>query len=137
MKSGAKQANLVVEMYQFCLKFPSVRTDRPRRRILLFTATVLPSSASGYEWSKTKHMLLMMQSFLYFCLLFIRCRCSSSSVLLTHLLFHFSQKFCIIFLIQRVWSFQTFFFKFLSEIIIFVDQPHVNMNFMLCIVLGF
>jgi hypothetical protein len=64
-------------------------------------ATVLPSSAPGYEWSQTKHILLMLQSFLYFCL-FSRCICPFNSLLLSHLPFHFSQQFCIIVLMQTV-----------------------------------
>jgi hypothetical protein len=62
---------------------------------------MLHSSAPGCECSKTKLILLVLQSFLNLCLVF-HYTCPFSRLLLTHLLFHFSQQLCIIVLMQRV-----------------------------------
>ena len=99
---SAKQANLVSETYQCCLKFPLVRADRPRQRILFFAEklpcypAVLRATNAGKQ-----NTLLMLRPF-SISVLFFRCRCPFNSLLLSHLLFHFYQQFCIIFLMQKV-----------------------------------
>ena len=78
----------------------------------------------------------MLRSFLNFCFIFslqmsiqFSTVVSSSLSFLSTILYYSSN--------AKSLMFSYFYFVFLSEIIIFVDRPYVNMNFMLCTVLGF
>ena len=133
---SAKQANLVSETYQCCLKFPLVRADRPRQRILFFAEklpcypAVLRATNAGKQ-----NTLLMLQSFFNFCLVFslqmsiqFSAVVSSSLSFLSTILYYISNAKSLMFS-----NVLYFCLKTLS----LLTEPFENTNFMLCIVLGF